>query len=172
MDSTKTTRGEEEMTVVLTCERQEWGRTLTLRFLKYEDASSRANYNDISSTVLREVMSTMTGVKLREALDWMALSADLLWRYKDFWIDKARLGNGCCIKFDRLPEQSRLYEVFSMYEEPPHYDDPPSLDELGLLEASEQSPPIDEPTSLESPALLEESPAVEESQSPEGPPHP
>ena len=159
------------MTVAVTCKRQLWDQTLTLRFLKCEGVDARANYNDISSTILREVMSTKTGVKLREALDWMALSADLLWRCKDSWIDKARLGTGCCINFDQLPEQSRLYEEFRLYEKPPHFDDPPSLEELGLVEISEQSPSIEEPPSLEPPALQDESLTVEEPQPAEEPPH-
>lgn len=153
------------MTVVVTCQPQVQGQTHTLRFLKYEDVNARASYNDISSTVLREVMSIEKGVKLREALDWMALSADLLWRCKDSWIDKARLGNGCCIKFDQVPKHSRLFE------EPPHYDDPPSLKELGLVGASEQSAPIDEPLSPKSPISLESSPTVEEPELPEEPSH-
>lgn len=151
-------RAVEELKAVVTCKRQLSDRTLTLRFVKCEDIDPRANYNDISSTTVREVMRSKKGVRLKEALDWMALSSDVLWRYRDSWIDKARLGKGCCIKFQELPELSMSYP------EPPHFDDPPSLETLGLVEASESSPSIEELPSLESPALQEDSPVIEEPQ--------
>lgn len=153
-------RAVEELKAVVTCKRQLSDRTLTLRFVKCEDIDPRANYNDISSTTVREVMKNKKGVKLKEALDWMALSSDVLWRYKASWIDKARLGKGCRIKFQELPELPMSYL------EPPHFDDPPSLEILELVEASEPSPSIGEPPSLESPALQEDSPVIEEPQQP------
>ena len=151
-------RAVEELKAVVTCKRQPSDRTLTLRFVKCEDIDPRANYNDISSTTVREVMRSKKGVKLKEALDWMALSSDVLWRYKASWIDKARLGKGCRIKFQELPELPMSYP------EPPHFDDPPSLDVLGLVEASEPSPSNEEVPSLESPGLQEDSPVIEEPQ--------
>ena len=153
---TNLARAVEELKAVVKCKRQLGHQTLNLRFVKCEEVDPRADYNDISSTILRKVMRNQTGVKLKEALDWMALSSDLLWRYKDLWIDKARLGTGCRITFQDLPELPMSYP------EPPHFDDPPSLDVLGIVEASEPSPSTEEVPSLESPALLEEPPTSEE----------
>lgn len=149
-------RAIEELKAVVTCKRQLSDRTLTLRFVKCEDIDPRANYNDISSTTVREVMRSKKGVRLKEALDWMALSSDVLWRYRDSWIDKARLGKGCCIKFQELPELSMSYP------EPSHFDHPPSLEVLGLVRASQSS--TEEVPSLESPTLQEDSPTIEEPQ--------
>ena len=157
-------RAVEELKAVVTCKRQLSDRTLTLRFVKCENVDPRADYNDISSTTVREVMRSKKGVKLKEALDWMALSSDLLWRHKASWIDKARLGKGCCINFHELPELPMSYP------EPPHFDDPPSLDVLGLVEASEPSPSNEEVPSLESPGLQEDSPVIEEPQQLDEPP--
>ena len=140
-------------------------RELTLRFIKCEAVDPRADYNDISSSILREVMSTKSGVKLREALDWMALGADVLWRCRASWIDKARLGTGCCVKFDQLPKFPMRHEESGFYEDPPHFDDPPSLEDRGLVKVLEKSSSVDEPPSLESPALQEDSPIIEEPQS-------
>ena len=148
-------------------------RKITLRFIKCEAVVPRANYNDISSSILREVMSTESGVKLREALDWMALGADVLWWCRASWIDKARLGTGCCVNFDQLPQLPLPHEESGFYEEPPHFDDPPpvpSLEELRPVEIFEETPPVDEPPSLESPALQEDSPIIEEPQSLAEPP--
>ncbi len=96
--------------------------------MKCEKLDARADYNDISSTALREVMRKETGIKPREALDWMALSADLLWRCRSSWIDKARLGTGCRIKFQEPMEGLQLHESPISYMDRPHYDDPPSLE--------------------------------------------
>ena len=162
-------RAVEDLKAVVTCTRHLGDQTTTLRFVKCGDVDPRANYNDISSTKLREVMSTKTGVKLREALNWMALSADLLWLCKNSWLDKARLGMGCCIKFDQLP--AGISEPDEEYEDPPHFDDPPPLELLGLAEVFEQSPSIEELPTLESPTLQEQLPTVVEPQSLEEPPH-
>ena len=164
------TRAVQDLKSVVTCKQGSGERTITLRFVKCEAVDPRANYNDISSSILREVMSTRSGVRLREALDWMALGADVLWRCRASWIDKARLGTGCCIKFDQLPEFPMLPEESGFYEEPPHFDDPPSLEELGLVEVFEESSSVEEPPSLESPALQEDSPIIEEPQSLAEPP--
>ena len=167
---TFSTRAVQDLKAVVTCIRDMMDQILTLRFIKCDAVDPRADYNDISSSILREVMSTKSGVKLREALDWMALGADVLWRCRASWIDKARLGTGCCVKFDQLPEFPMLHEESGFYEEPPHYDDPPSLKELGLVEVFEESSSVDEPPSLESPALQEDSPIIEEPQSLAEPP--
>ena len=166
-EATKTyvARAVQELKAVVTCERNLGDQTIALRFVKCEDVDPREDYNDISSTVLREIMSTKTGVKLREALDWMALSADVLWRCKASWYKKARLKTGYCIKFGQIPELPMPYEESGFYEEPPHFDDPPSLEDLGLVETLERSSSIKEPPSLESPAMQEDSPINEEPQS-------
>ncbi len=113
------------------CKRQVQGQKLTLRFVKCDDVDPRADYNDISSTKLREVMSTKRGVKLQEALDWMALSADLLWRRKASWIDKARLGTGGLIKFQRSTKELLLPENCLSDEESASSEDPRRLRSLG-----------------------------------------
>lgn len=156
---------------VVACERLLGGQTLSIRFVKCQDMNPRRSFNDISSSMLRKVMSTEEGVKLREALDWMALSADLLWRCKASWIDKARSGTGCCIKFEESIEELQQPGSPRSYETPPHFDDPPSREELRLrelqlkelrlkelwvIESSEQSPPIGEPPSLAPPILREQ----------------
>lgn len=148
-------------------------RRITLRFIKCDAVDPRASYNDISSSILREIMSTKSGVKLREALDWMALGAEVLWCCRASWIAKAKLSRGGCVKFDQLPELPLPHEESGFYEEPPHFDDPqplPSPEELGLVKASKESPSVDEPPSLESPALQEDSPIIEEPQSRVEPP--
>ena len=164
------TRAVQELKSVVTCKKDFGDRKITLRFVKCEAVDPRANYNDISSSTLREVMSTKSGVKLKEALDWMALGADVLWWCRASWIDKARLGTGCCIKFDQLPAFPMPHAESGFYEEPPHFDDPPSLKELGWEEVFEKSSSVDEPPSLESPALQEDSPNIEEPQSLAEPP--
>ena len=152
------------------CKRDVENQRLNLRFIKCDAVDPRADCNDISSSTLREIMSTKSGVKLREALDWMALGADVLWQCRASWIDKAKLRTGCCVKFDQLPELPVPHEETGFYEEPPHFDDPPSVEELGLYELLEESSLVDEPPSLESSALQDDSPVVEEPQSPAEPP--
>ena len=164
------TRALQDLKAVIECKRGIGDQKLTLRFIKCEAVDPRADYNNISSSTLREVMSTKSGVKLKEALDWMALGADVLWRCRASWIDKVRLGTGCCVKFDQWPESPIPHEESEIYEEPPHFDDPPSLEELGLVEVFEESSPVDEPPSLESPALQEDSPTIEEPKSLAEPP--
>ena len=154
----------EEMKAVVTCTRRWQFQTLNLRFLKCEDVDPRAAYNDISSTTLREIMSRKSGIKLREALDWMALSGDLLWRCRASWIDKARSGTGSCINLEESIEELQRPESPRSYEEPPKFDNPPSLEELKLTQPFEQSPPIEEAPSLDPSKLQEESPTVEERQ--------
>lgn len=151
-----------ELKAVLTCQRQLEGRTINLRFVKCEGVDLLADYNHISSTTVRDVMSKEHGIKLREALDWMALSADLLWRCKDSWIDKARLGTGCCINFQESTEELRLPETPRSYESPPSFDEPRSPEELELVEANEESPSIEKPPSLENPTSHEITPSFEE----------
>lgn len=147
----------EELKAVITCRREVGGRTLTLRFVKCEDVDSRAEYNDISSTILRKAMREKKGVKLKEALDWMALSPHLLWRYQAPWIDKARLGTGCCTSFQALTEEFRVPEESTFFEKPP------SLEELGLVEAVPSS--LEKPPPLEDTTSHDLSPSFEETQS-------
>ena len=123
----------EETKGLVTCTRLELGRNFRLQFVKCEDIDPRATYNDISSTILREVMTTKKGVKLREALDWMALSADLLWRCRSSWIDKARSDKGCFINFQESMEELRQPGPPCSYEKPPHFDDPPSFEKLSRV---------------------------------------
>ena len=164
------TRAVRDLKSVVTCQEDLWDRKIPLRFIKCEAVDARANYNDISSSTLREIMSTKTGVKLREALDWMALGADVLWRCRASWVDKARLGKGCCIKFDQVPEFPMPHEESGFYEEPPHFDDSPSLERLKLVNVLERSSSVNERPSLESPALQEDSPIIEKPQSLAEPP--
>ena len=163
-------RAVQDLKAVVICKRDVEDQRLNLRFIKCDAVEPRADYNDISSSILREIMSTKSGVKLREALDWMALGADVLWQCRASWMDKARLRTGCCVKFDQLPELPMPYEETGFYEEPPHFDDPPSLEERGSYEVIEESSLVDEPPSLESPALQDDSPIIEEPQSPAEPP--
>lgn len=172
---TAVAKATEELKAVLTCQRQVEGQRITLRFVKCEDVDSRAKYNDISSTTLREIMVKERGIQLRAALDWMALSADLLWRCKASWIDKARLGTGCCIKFQESTEQLHLREKPAAYKEFGGVGDvpvsallekSPSLKELGLVKAVETSPPIEPPIAHDT------SPSFEEPPTPKGPPPP
>lgn len=149
----------EELKAVVTCRRQVEGRTLNLRFVKCEDVDSRANYNDISSTVIRNLMSKKHGSKLREALDWMALSADLLWWCKASWIDEAKLGTGCCINFPEAAKELHLPEKHRSYESTP------SLGERGLMKVIEVAPPSEELPPLEEPPSHEISPSFEEPRS-------
>ena len=108
----------EDMKAVLECQNLLEDRGLTLRFVKCEDVDPRADHNDISSTRLREVMRKTSGVELKEALDRMALSAQLLWRCRESWIEKARLGTGLCIKFQKSTEEFLLPEDSTSDEEP------------------------------------------------------
>ena len=102
-------------------------------------------------------MREKKGVKLKEALDWMALSPHLLWWYQDSWIDKARLGTGCCVSFQALTEEFRMPEESTFFEKPP------SLEELGLVEAVPSS--LEKPPSLEDTTSHDLSPSFEETQS-------
>ncbi len=158
-----------ELKAVVICRRSLASQTLTLRFVKCENIDARADYNDVSSTALRKVMRKKTGVKLKEALDWMALSADLLWRCRSSWIDKAKLGTGCRIKLQEPIEELQLPESPISYMEPPHYDDPPSLEELKLRNPG-LSLSVEEPPSLEPPMVHEDSPTTEKPQLLDEPP--
>ena len=159
----------EDMKAVVTCRRMVTGRTITLRFVKCEDVDVRAHCNDISSTTLRSVMREQRGIKLREALDWMALSAHLLWRCKASWSHEARLGTGCCIKFQESTEKLLLPETPRSYQEPPSFDDPPSLQELGLDVLFESTSSTEQPPLLEGSTSHDISPPFKEPQLPEEP---
>lgn len=137
--------------------------------MKCEEINSRRKYNDISSTIVRNVMRKQKGVKLREALDWMVLSADLLWQCRASWIDKARLGTGCCINFQLSTEDLLSLEEAPPYEEPPSFDDPPTREELELVKFVKSSPSVEELPLLEHPTSHDISPSFEEPQSLERP---
>lgn len=55
--------------------------------------------NHISSTEVREVMRSQCGNKLKESLEEMALSADILWMHRSSWAERARQGEATCINF-------------------------------------------------------------------------
>ena len=160
----------EETKGIVTCKRLGYLKNFRLHFVKCENTDPRETYNDISSTMLREVMSTKKGVRLREALDWMALSADLLWRCRSSWISKARSARGCRITFQASIEELRQPEPPRSYEEPPHFDDPPSLDELGISQVLEQSPSTKGSDSPEASTFQNIPPFIQEPQSPVDPP--
>lgn len=56
---------------------------------------------------------------MKAVLNWMALSADVLWQYKGCWIEKARLGTGCCISFQPSTEELQMSEISNSLEKPP-----------------------------------------------------
>ena len=164
---TDLSRATEDLKSVMMCERHMGNQTIKLRFVKCDDTDPRADYNDISSTSVRKIMNKEKGIKLREALDWMVLSADLLWRYRSSWIDKATLGAGSCIKFNEPRDELQLPEAPELYEEPPSFDDPPTLEELGLAKVSTDSSPVEEEVGL--PESFKKSPAVDKSSTLEQP---
>ena len=160
----------EELKAVLTCQRRlDDGQTITLRFVKCEEIDSRKEYNDISSTILRGVVMEQEGVKLREALDWTTLSADLLWQCRASWIVTARLGTGCCIDFQLSAEDILSLDEPPSDEEPPSFDNPRSLEELGLVKVVRSSPLAEDPPPLEDATLHEVSPSIKEPKTLEGP---
>lgn len=158
-----------EMKAVVRCRREVQGRSIRLRFVKCEDVDLRADYNDVSSSIVRDLMRKKHSIMLREALDWIALSSDLLWRCKRSWIDKTRLGTGCCIKFQESTDELQLAEKPRSYEQPPSFDNPPPLEELGLVKAIETSLSVEEPQSFEEPHILEAPQLPEQPQSLEEP---
>lgn len=115
------------------------------------------------------------GIKLREALDWTTLSADLLWQCKASWIGRARLDDYCCINLQPSAEDFLSLEEPPSDEEPPSFDDPPSLEELGLVKVIPASPSAEEPPPLEDAMSHEVTPSMkgpktlEEPQLPEEP---
>ena len=161
----------EELKAVLTCQGQVEGRTIILRFVKREDVDSRADYNDISSTIVRNIMSTK-GDRL-ETLNWMALSAQVLWQYKDCWDDKARLGKESCIRLQQSAEELQIPEKPKPFEQPPPLEEPPSSDGLPPLQKPEREtkvpPSIEDLPAFESFAPREISHSCEEPQSLEQP---
>lgn len=93
---------------VLYCRRQLEDRKLTVRFVKGESIGFRERI-EISSSKVRAIMQTKHTKHRREALELMALSTHVLWRYVSTWLEKARLGASDCIIFPRMnggdPEQ-------------------------------------------------------------------
>ena len=155
----------EDLKAVLTCQRKlEDGRTITLRFVKCEELDSRKQYNDISSTIVRGIVVKQSGIKLREALDWTTLSADLLWQCKASWIGEAKLGTSCSINFQPSAEDLLSLEEPPSDEEPPSFDEPRSLEELGLVKVVTSSPSAEEPPPLEDTTSHEVSPSIKEPQ--------
>ena len=139
------------------------GQALTLRFLKCDDVDPREVYNDISSTILRDAMHKKTGVKLKEALDWMALSSDILWRCKYFWIKKARKGTGGCVSFNISIEEMHLSRPPTVYEMPPWVEKCELAEPSKARSASEPAPSLEDPTSQDP----ETTPSFEQPRSPE-----
>lgn len=95
---------------ILYCRRQIKDEQLTIRFVK--DDSEFRGANEISSTKIRSVMQTLhseTHLEYpRQHLELMALSAELLWLYRDFWVDKAykaKRGTCECISFPPVSEE-------------------------------------------------------------------
>ena len=131
---------------MLTCQRYVNGQTLNLRFVQC-GKNDREEYNDISSSDIRKIMHTKDGAKLKAALHWMALSAEVLWAYQNFWIDQARLGCGSLVKFLDFTEDFVLSEGSSSEAVTTPSEISPTLEELGLVEVVEKSPPIlEQPT--------------------------
>lgn len=94
----------EDMQHVLYCRRTVGDRTYTIRFIKAERRyySELANY--VCSSDLREAMSSNNGKYLRETLDAMALSPEILWYLRDQWITTAtaKQNDIVMIKYDKL----------------------------------------------------------------------
>lgn len=169
-ETTKATvaKATEELKAVLECRRKlDDGQWITLRFVKCQNLAPSERYNNFSSTDVREVMRRQEGIKLKEALDWMALSADLLWRCKASWIDEARLGVNFCINFQPSTEDLLSLEEPPSYEDPPSYDDPPSLEELDRVKNIKASPLVEEPPLLEYSTPYDVSPSIQEPQTTE-----
>lgn len=102
---------------------------------------------------------------MKAVLNWMALSAYVLWQYKGCWIEKARLGTGCCISFQPSTEELQMSENSKSLEKPPSLRKSRSLGELGLPELFEPSPSIKDLPSLDHSASREVSRSFEEPQS-------
>ena len=155
---------------VLTCQQTRYGQTLTLRFVsmkhaiyvkvgkKYvksgKKATSRKKFNDISSSEIRKIMHKKDGAKLKAALDWMALSAEVLWVYQNLWIDEARLGTGSLVKFLDFTEEFVLSEGSSSDAETTPSEIPPSLEDLGLAKMDKKSQSISKQPQTSSSAIL------------------
>ena len=138
----------EDLKAVATCQRYVNGQTINLRFVQL-GKGDREDYNDISSSDIRKIMHRGDGSKLKAALDWMALSAEVLWAYQNLWIDKARLGTSSLITFLDFTEEFVISEGSSSDTATTPSEISPTLEELGLVKKVEQSPAIPEqpPTS-------------------------
>ena len=169
---TAVTQAIEDLKAVLTCQRNVNGQMITLRFVKCGEKERRKKFNDISSSDIRKIMHKRHGAKLKAALDWMALSAEVLWVYQNLWIDEARLGTGLLVKFLDFTEEFMLSEDSSSDEGTTPNEIPPSLEDLGLVKAIEKSPsiskqlptsppPIPKPPSLNNPIQPNPSPSFE-----------
>ena len=160
----------EDLKEVLTCQRTVDGQTLDLRFVKcvkhviyvrvgrkYVDSgkreTSRMEFNDISSSEIRRIMHKKDGAKLKAALDWMALSAEVLWVYQNLWIDEARLGTGSLVKFLDFTEEFVLSEGTSSDAETTPSEIPPSLEDLGLAKMDKKSQSISKQPQTSSSAI-------------------
>jgi hypothetical protein len=88
-----------DLKTILFCHRSVWAknnRALMICFVKCNDESLISD-RSISSTRLRETMSTCDGERLNVSLNEMALSPDLLWRSRALWLGKAGARAGDCI---------------------------------------------------------------------------
>ena len=163
----------EELESIAECERVWSSGKITLRFVNRWVADPRAECNDISSTMLRAIMHTEKDDRLKEAMDWMALSADLLWHYRSSWIEKARSSTGERINFlqsvDELEPSGNSIKCKTPMS-PPNFNDPPSLEQLDLLWEAEVSLSEEEFFSLSNSMLQEESPSAAEPQPSAQPP--
>ena len=153
----------EDLKAVATCQRYVNGQTLTLRFVQC-GKDKRKGYNDISSSDIRRIMHRGNGAKLKAALDWMALSAEVLWAHQNFWIEQARLGTGSLVTFLDFTEEFVISEGSSSDTATTPSEISPTLEELGLVKVVEESPAIPEqrPTSTppisNAPSLTDPSP--------------
>ena len=138
----------EDLKAVATCQRYVNGQTLNLRFVQCVK-NGRKKFNDISSSDIRQIMHRRDGAKLKAALNWMALSAEVLWAHQNFWIDKARLGKGALVTFLDHTEDFVISEGSSSDTVTTPSETAPTFEELGLVKVVAESPAIPEqpPTS-------------------------
>ena len=91
-----------DMKNILSCQRWINGQLCEIRFVKAERSRCQEWKNYTSSTELRKAMSNLPNSVLKAALDEMALSADVLWRCKSKWVEKAKAQNNELITLDPL----------------------------------------------------------------------
>ena len=89
-----------DMRNILHCQRQMNGKKYTIRFVKANRSCCQEWKNYTSSSELREAMSNPRSKLMKTALDEMALSADVLWRCRSQWSEKALAKRSELITFD------------------------------------------------------------------------